>query len=56
MTENKIAVSNNGTDTTIIFDLDTDAGTEGLTVTLVGVALTEADFTYDAGNELLTIL
>ncbi len=56
MTENKIAVSNNGADTTIIFDLDTDAGTEGLTVTLVGVALTGADFTFDSFTDELTLV
>ncbi len=55
LAENKIAVSNNGTDTTIIFDLDTGAGTEGLTVTLVGSALTEADFTFDSVTDELTL-
>ncbi len=56
LTENKIAVSNNGTDTTIIFDLDTDAGTTGLTVTLVGVALTDANFTFDSVTDELTLV
>ena len=56
LTDDSIDITNNGTDTTIIFDLDTDAGTTGLTVTLVGVALTGADFTFDSVTDELTLV
>ena len=58
VTDDKIAVSNDGTDTTIIFDLDTFPGEtlESLTVTLVGVALTGADFTFDSVTDQLTFV
>ncbi len=51
----KIDITNDGFNTTIIFDLDTDAGTTGLTVTLVGVALTGVDFTFDSVTDELTL-
>ncbi len=57
LADNKIAISNDGTDTTITVDLDTDgAEAVGLTVTLVGVAFDSTDFTFDATNELLTLV
>lgn len=52
LTNNSIDISNNGMDTTIIADLDTSAGTQPLTLTLTGVALTNANFSIV--NNILT--
>ncbi len=56
-TDDSIDIDNDGTDTTIIIDLDTDGGgTDAcLTIVLEGVTFTDADFTYDATDELLTL-
>ena len=56
VTNNSIDISNDGTDTTIIFDLDTGAGTNALTVTIVGQQLTDANFTFNSGTDELTLL
>ena len=52
--DGKIDIDNDGTDTTIIIDTDTTGVLNPVTIVLLGVALDDTDFTFDADTELLT--
>ncbi len=50
--DNMTVIGNNGTDTTVIVDLDTGGGTSFLTITLTGVTLTSANFTIQNTTDI----
>lgn len=55
-TDNSIDIDNDGTDTTILIDLDTDAvDMTCITIVLEDVVFDDTDFTFDAGNDVLSL-
>ena len=50
--DNATVIGNNGSDTTVIVDLDTGAGTNFLTITLTGMTLTSANFTIQNTTDI----